>query len=193
MCLPYQTEAWGQGSYLIAIHISIAILVCHTAVNWAQWTDGSSIAFVKLNDLEIVDKVMVKNVSYVYSILKKNWTVWSMSRAGMWGCMFFCTWLEALSMQLRVKESSCEWKDKHFLSFIPFPNCFSNKKIQCLLKIQNSHAWGTENLMGVGESARLWASLSSCPKNPGLSRLCPPHVRKLFPTMQFGFCAPWIS
>ena len=192
MCFPYQTEAWGQGSYLIAIHMSVAILVCNKAVNGAQWTDGSGIAFVKLNDLEIVDKVMVKYISCAYSLLKKNWTVWSMSRACMWGCMFFCIWLEALSMQLRVKESSCEWKDMHFFILIPCPNCVSNKRIQFLM-IQNCHVWGTESLKGVGESASPWASLSSCLKIPGLCWLCPPHVQKLFPTMQFGFCAPWIS
>lgn len=190
-----QREPCEQGSDLVATHISTAILVFHTAVNSTQWTEGISTAFVKPHDLERVDKVMVKYVSYVHSLLKENRTIWSMRRAGTGHgeVLCFCTWLEAFSMQLRVKESSSEWKDMHIFILVLFQSRVSNKGIQHLLMIWNSCARDTESLKRAGGSGRPWASLGSCCKNPGLCWLYPPHVQKLFPTMQCGFHTPWIS
>lgn len=185
--------AWGQGSHLITIRTLIAIPVCHTAGKSTQWTEGSSIAFVKLNDLEIADKVMVKYVSYVHSLLKENWTVCSVSGAGS---RVFCFPYLTGSSQHAAKSKGVQlWMKRHarFFILIPFQNSVSNKRIWDLLMLWNPCVWGTESLTRMGGSRRPWAPLSSCPRNPGLCWMCLPHVQRLFPTMQFGFWAPWIS
>lgn len=85
----------------------MAILVCHTAVNATQRTEGSTIAFVKPNDLERVEKSR-SNMFHTYSLFEENWTVWRVRGAGTWGFLSFHICPEALSMQLREKESSRE-------------------------------------------------------------------------------------
>lgn len=87
ICAFHTRQREPRGQDLVATHLSTAILVFHTAVNSTQWTEGISTASVKPHDLERVDKVVVKYVSFIHSLLKENQTIWSMS--GEWGGSVF--------------------------------------------------------------------------------------------------------